>query len=138
MRRPSCLLVLGGVLALAGCGRQAPASTDSAPTAIHATPSPYTPSHRSAAFTGTVTRDTCANPTTGVPVGDIGCALAVNGNTVEIVHGNMLYPNGWGKVRGFSPFRDDVVGRTVEVDARHRGPLAYDLGCLGCFVRLAR
>jgi hypothetical protein len=134
MKGLSCLLILSA--ALAGCGGQTSTNPKPALTTIRTIPIPHAPHYSYKVFTGIVAEDACANRTTSAPVGDIGCGLIVDDNTVEIVHGNILYPNGWGTVRGFSPTGENIVGSTVEVDARYRGPHAYDLGCPRCFVKL--
>jgi len=125
---PLCSLALIGTLFLAGCGGQASTSTSHSPRPVT--------SHGGTTFTGTVTKDTCANPTTRAPVGDVGCGITVDDNTVEIVHGNILYPAGWGTVRGFAPLGNDIVGRTVKVYARYIGPRSYDLAGPDYFVQL--
>lgn len=75
-------------------------------------------------FTGTITADECADP--GVPVGDVGCYIEVDGKKVIVAHGNARPQRPWGAMASTSA-GTNPVGKPVEVYAHQVDPTNFTL-----------
>lgn len=84
-------------------------------------------------FSGKVAFDQCAiahNP-------DAGCSIAVGNKSVQVVPGNIAYPDGWGSLEGFNATQD-ITGERVQVHAKRLGPNTYDLAGRQYYVKLLK
>jgi hypothetical protein len=119
------LLVLAGWYLWEG-GRRAgePVATNGSPSAAaspSATGDDYSVGIK---FTGTLTADECADP--GVPVGDVGCYIEVDGKKVIVAHGNARPQRPWGAMANV-PDGANPLGKAVEVYAHQLGTTNFTL-----------
>jgi hypothetical protein len=84
-------------------------------------------------FSGKVVFDQCAIAHSP----DAGCSLAVGNKSVQIVPGNIAYPDGWGSLEGFGALQD-ITGERVQVHAKKIGPNTYDLAGRQYYVKLLK
>lgn len=70
---------------------------------------------------GTITRDGCDMAEAHIPIGDVGCAITVNGYEVSVVHGNARLAGQSGTVTGLDASRDQA-GQQAAIYARLTGP----------------
>jgi hypothetical protein len=70
---------------------------------------------------GRITRDGCDMAAGHIPIGDVGCAITVNGYEVSVVHGNARLAGQPGTVAGLDASRDQS-GQQAAIYARLTGP----------------
>ncbi len=87
-------------------------------------------------FSGTVTSDKCVKST--IPIGDVGCSITVNDNTViEVVPGNAVRSQPWGKFEVANVGSNNIAGRKVVVFAHKINSTLYTLeGSASYYVKL--
>jgi hypothetical protein len=70
---------------------------------------------------GKITRDGCDQAEARLPVGDVGCSIAVNGYAISVIPGNIRLPHPPGTVTGLDASADQT-GKHADVYAQLTGP----------------